>query len=142
MTMPMPRTCHETRIPAAARVTDGDDRILPYWHLRLLGVVLGLVAAGCATLPAHSPKPGPTIVRISAFKFVPEEITVSARDSIVWVNDDAFEHTSTADNGAWASPELSRGARYTLIAPAPGRYTYHCAAHPEMTGVLQVRLEE
>ncbi|HEX7939623.1 MAG TPA: cupredoxin domain-containing protein [Gemmatimonadaceae bacterium] len=132
-------------MPAAARVTDGAARRgLPYWHLGAMGALLALAAAtGCATLHARSsPRPGPATVHISAFKFVPEEITVSSRDSIVWVNDDALEHTSTADNGAWASPELSKGARYTLIAPAPGRYTYHCAAHPEMTGVLHVRLEE
>jgi plastocyanin len=83
-----------------------------------------------------------TIVHVSGFKFVPAEITVGARDSIVWVNDDAFAHTTTADNGAWASAELVKGGRFALIAPAPGRYTYHCAAHPAMTGVLQVRLEE
>ena len=82
------------------------------------------------------------VIRISAFKFAPAEVSVGARDSIVWVNDDAFAHTSTADNGTWASPEFGKAGRYALIAPAPGRYPYHCAAHPGMKGVLEVRLEE
>jgi len=82
------------------------------------------------------------VVHITGFKFVPAEIAVSARDSIIWVNDDAFGHTTTADNGVWTSPELAKGGRYALIAPAPGRYTYHCAAHPSMKAVLEVRLEE
>lgn len=80
-----------------------------------------------------------TVLRISAFKFAPSAITVSAGDSVVWINDDAFVHTSTADSGAWSSPELAKGGRYALAAPSPGRYTYHCAAHPGMTAVLEVR---
>jgi len=141
--MPLPRTCHTSGTGAANRITAGRTSVLPYWHWGGLcaGAALWAITS-CTTLPARPPRQAPTLVRISAFKFVPEEITVSARDSIVWVNDDAFEHTSTADNGTWASPELPKGARYTLIAPAPGRYTYHCAAHPGMTGVLHVRLEE
>lgn len=109
-----------------------------------LGIV-GLTVAtfGCGGMRARNPVAnGPRIVRITTFTFVPAVLTVSARDSIVWVNDDAFAHTSTADGGAWTSGELSKGGRYSLIAPAPGRYTYHCAAHPGMQAVLEVRLDE
>jgi plastocyanin len=110
---------------------------------RALGVALAVTTLGCAGHRARGSATRPaTTVHIAAFKYAPAEITVSARDSIVWVNDDAFAHTSTADNGTWTSPELAKGARFALIAPAPGRYTYHCAAHPGMKGVLEVRLEE
>ena len=111
---------------------------------RALGVGLAVATLGCAGhrgRGATATRPV-TVVHISGFKFVPEAVTVSARDSIVWVNDDAFAHTSTADNGAWSSAEFPRGGRYALIAPAPGRYAYHCAAHPGMKALLEVRLEE
>jgi plastocyanin len=110
---------------------------------RLLGVVLAATALGCAH-PRHMAGAArqAVVIRISDFKFSPPEIVVAARDSVVWVNDDAFAHTSTADNGTWSSPEFAKGGRYALVAPAPGRYTYHCAAHPGMKAVLEVRLEE
>ena len=111
---------------------------------RALGVVVAVATLGCAGHRGRttgSARPA-TVVRISDFKFAPAEVVVSARDSIIWVNDDAFAHTSTADNGAWSSPEFTKGSRFALVAPAPGRYTYHCAAHPGMKGVLEVRLEE
>ena len=106
-----------------------------------VGLAPALGCAGHRAPPATATRPV-TIVHISDFRFVPAEISVGARDSIVWVNDDAFAHTSTSDGGTWSSTELPKGGRYSLIAPAPGRYTYHCAAHPEMKGVVQVRLEE
>lgn len=111
---------------------------------RALGVVLAVATLGCAGHRARAgTSPRPTVVvHITAFKFVPSDVAVSARDSIVWVNDDSFAHTSTADNGAWSSAEFPKGGRFALIAPAPGRYAYHCAAHPGMRAVLEVRLEE
>ena len=109
-----------------------------------LGVSLTVATLGCAghRVPKGSNARTVTVVHITGFAFAAAQVTVAARDSIVWVNDDAFVHTSTADNGAWASPELPKGGRFGLIAPAPGRYTYHCAAHPGMKAVLEVRLEE
>jgi plastocyanin len=112
---------------------------------RALGVALAAATLGCATHKTRVTSGAVravVMVRVSDFKFAPAEIVVGARDSIVWVNDDAFAHTSTSDNGTWASPEFTKGGRYALIAPAPGRYAYHCAAHPGMKGVLEVRLEE
>ncbi len=110
---------------------------------RALGVVIAVTTLGCAkhTPPAVAGH-GPVVVRIEAFQFAPARILVVARDSVVWVNSDAFAHTSTSDNGTWASPELVQGGRFALVAPAPGLYAYHCAAHPSMTAVLEVRLKE
>lgn len=82
---------------------------------------------------------GTPVVRISGFQFLPREITVAPGDTVVWQNEDAFAHTTTADGGAWSSPEFSVPGRYALVAPTPGRYPYHCAAHPGMRGVLVVR---
>jgi plastocyanin len=105
----------------------------------LIFAALAFSALGCARQRPGSVAQRTTVVRISGFNFAPAHITVSARDSIVWVNDDGFAHTSTADSGAWSSPEFAKGARFSIMAPAPGRYAYHCAAHPSMTAVLEVR---
>jgi len=109
-----------------------------------IATLAALAASGCVAkhrAEAIGARP-PVFIRISDFKFTPAELVVSMRDSVVWVNDDAFAHTTTADNRAWASAELPKGGRFALVAPAPGRYAYHCAAHPTMKAVLEVRLEE
>jgi plastocyanin len=98
---------------------------------------LCLVGLACATL--GMPTRQPHQVRISQFRFAPAELTVSVGDSVVWTNDDALLHTTSADSGAWSSPEMRRGERYVLVAGRTGRFSYHCSAHPVMRGTLVVR---
>ncbi|MEK7401711.1 MAG: plastocyanin/azurin family copper-binding protein [Gemmatimonadota bacterium] len=109
--------------------------------LRALGVVLMLATLGCAGLGARRDG-GPhlvKVVRITGFRFVPADLTVSPGDTVIWENEDSFAHTTTADSGSWSSAELARSQRHAIVAPAPGRYPYHCAAHPGMKAVLEVR---
>jgi plastocyanin len=77
-------------------------------------------------------------VRISEFRFLPAELTVARGDTLVWTNQDAFLHTTTADSGAWSSAELQRGGRFAFVASRAGRFRYHCAAHPVMQGTIIV----
>ena len=99
--------------------------------------VLGL---GCVTAAVQNPTPKTQHpISISQFRFAPAELTVSVGDSVAWSNGDSFPHTTTADSGAWSSPELSSGSRYVFVAKRAGRYSYHCAAHPVMRGMLVVR---
>ena len=102
--------------------------------------MLGLVLSVCLSfgLP-RAQGPTPRIITIADFKFAPAELTVSVGDTIVWSNGDAFRHTTTADSGAWASPELGKGERFVLASLSPGRFPYHCAAHPLMRGTVVVR---
>jgi plastocyanin len=54
-------------------------------------------------------------------------------------------HTVTADDTAHAgdpaytSDTLVSGQRFTHTFLTPGDYTYHCAIHPEMKGIVIVR---
>lgn len=81
----------------------------------------------------------PRAIRISGFQFAPAELTVSRGDTVAWINDDAFVHTTAADSGAWTSSELGRGQRFDFVASNAGRFPYHCAAHPVMRAILVVR---
>jgi len=81
----------------------------------------------------------PKAIRISGFQFAPAELTVSPGDTVAWINDDTFVHTTAADSGAWTSPELGRGQRFVFAAANAGRFPYHCAAHPVMRATLVVR---
>lgn len=108
----------------------------------------GLIALGCVlgTSGASTPAaPAPLAARaalgrvaIEHFAFAPPDVRVTVGDSVVWVNNDAFGHTTTADSAAWSSPELGRGQRFLFVTTRPGRFPYHCAAHPVMRGALIV----
>ena len=100
----------------------------------------GVGLSACLVWRAPSqPRPSSTTVTISQFAFAPAEITLARGDTVVWTNKDAFLHTTTADSGAWASPDLQRGGRFVYVAGRAGRYTYHCAAHPVMQATVVVR---
>ena len=74
-------------------------------------------------------------VRITHAKFVPQEITVAAGDTITWINDDEDAHSVTADDGSFDShpdcresnPDrcLAAGKSWTRTFSQPGRYPYH-----------------
>jgi plastocyanin len=116
----------------------------PVWRSLLVGLLLGSVAT-CQPLrnaepaiPGEPDRPEPHIVRIFGFQFSPAEQRVGLGDTVMWLNEDPFAHTTTADSGAWTSPELKRNQRYAFIPRRSGRFPYHCAAHPGMKGVLIV----
>lgn len=107
---------------------------------RLLAFGLAALAlAGCSARRAANAEPREHIVRLSAFRFVPAELTISAGDRVTWVNDDRFIHTTTADNDEWTSADIPPRGRFTAPVLTAGRYPYHCSAHPTMRGLLTVR---
>ena len=82
------------------------------------------------------------VIEIQDFAFAPRELSLTVGDTVVWVNKDSFMHTSTSDSTAWSSPDLSPGDRFEFVVGAPGRFAYHCAAHPVMHGTLSVKEPE
>lgn len=106
---------------------------------RLLAVCgLWVVVVACLRVP-RSTNHQPRTVDITGFAFRPGELTVSAGDTVVWTNGDALPHTTSADSGAWSSPELGPGERFRFVATRAGRFPYHCSAHPVMRATLVVR---
>jgi plastocyanin len=85
--------------------------------------------------------PGVTDVSIVDFAFQPQVITISAGSSVRWINTGLYTHTSTSDVSSlevWDSGNLNPGEVFTKTFNAPGIYTYHCAIHSSMTGVVTV----
>ena len=108
------------------------------------GLVLGVTAllSGCIgrTSTNGVARPSTTwVVHIKDFRFQPAQLTVNVGDLVVWVNDDAFRHSATADNVAWASGELEREKRWSWMPEHPGQHQYHCSAHPTMRATLTVQ---
>ena len=107
--------------------------------------VVGLT--GCGSTPASTPAAsvsatsGPIAVSIHDFSFGPPSITVHAGTIVTWTNHDPqpTHHTASADGGAFTTGSLAPGQSGAFTFTTPGRYTYHCAIHTYMTGVIVVQ---
>lgn len=102
--------------------------------------------AGCGETSSAGPAgcgagDGATVtVEIAEFAFEPDPLAVDACDSVVWSNEDEQAHTSTGDGDQrWSTGNLAAGATSTPVRfETAGTYTYRCALHPFMTGVVEV----
>lgn len=86
---------------------------------------------------------GPQLVEVTQheYAFAPDTITISAGDTVRWVNRGAIWHNATADDGAWASPlMMASGDEYSHTFATAGTFGYRCTLHATMgqTGVVVV----
>jgi plastocyanin len=91
--------------------------------------------------PGTAPKPGPAAatrgtVRMAGRAFSPATLTIAAGGSVAFQNDDDRAHTATGD--AIDSGILEPGRTYAKTFPSPGRFSFLCLLHPEMTGTVVV----
>ena len=79
-----------------------------------------------------------TQVIIASFQFTPATLTVAAGTTVTWTNNDSLTHTVTANDGSFDSSNLKPGQQFSYTFNTPGTYSYHCALHPFMSGVVVV----
>jgi plastocyanin len=75
---------------------------------------------------------------LTRWHFDPAAITVPAGTTVVWFNKGKEDHSVTADDKSFDSGLKPRGASFSRAFPRPGKYKYHCAPHPWMTGTVEV----
>src|SRR5690348_40271 len=98
-----------------------------------------IAASGAGATASSTASPVTTkTVAISDYSFKPATITVAPGTRIVWTNKDDDPHTVTGDDGSFDSKGLGQGDTYGRLFSKPGRYAYHCSAHPFMKGVVIV----
>jgi plastocyanin len=73
-------------------------------------------------------------VLIDNLAFTPDEITITAGDSIVWIMQDGgtFHFVVEGDPGGapdFDSPRLDVGDDWIYTFDTPGEYVYHCSNH-------------
>jgi plastocyanin len=96
--------------------------------------------AACV-IPVDALARGDALVVIHRQAFVPDTLRLRSGRSVTWVNceaDGSEAHTSTADDGAWASPLLRAGDSWSVAFPAAGTHAYTCLPHPFMRAVVIV----
>ncbi len=105
-----------------------------------------VLGAGLAVLVSckstTSPGCSGTCVTIQDFAFSPAMLTIKAGTTVTWTNKDPETHTVTADGGSsgtWDSGNLVTGSAFTYKFQVFGKYTYHCAIHPTMQGMIFVK---
>jgi plastocyanin len=115
---------------------------MPRVNIRSTLLVSAVVAAttlGFAIdIAAGEPPPTHHTVVIEAMRFDPQELTVKAGDTVVWVNHDPFPHTVSATGRQFDSHDIATGASWKYVARKGGNFAYVCSLHPNMPGMLHV----
>jgi plastocyanin len=79
-------------------------------------------------------------IEITAFEFVPKQLSVKVGDTVTWVNKDIVPHNVYNNTSKKAiSPDLATGERFSYTVPAfktPLTLDYFCNFHPSMLGKL------
>ena len=98
------------------------------------------VAALCFVLAAAS-QPGAVAIFIDDFAFTPADITIAPGTTVTWTNHDDMPHTISAVSrpGGFASSALNTSETFSYRFDQAGRFSYFCALHPRMQGVVTVR---
>jgi plastocyanin len=78
-------------------------------------------------------------VEIRSFAFRPARLVVSPGTRVVWTNRDGDPHTVTSRTRAFASDALDTAGSFRFVFGRAGTYSYYCAIHPYMHGVVVVR---
>jgi plastocyanin len=81
---------------------------------------------------------GQSAVEIKDYAFQMPVITVAAGTAVTFTNHDDDPHTVTADDKSFDSKGLGNGDSWKHTFSKPGKYTYHCSAHPFMRGTIIV----
>jgi plastocyanin len=80
----------------------------------------------------------PSSVTIADFAFAPPTVTVPLGTTVTWTNADPLGHSVVAGDGSFVSDTLDSGATFQFTFDAPGRFTYICGIHREMSGTVTV----
>ena len=70
----------------------------------------------------------------------PVNVTTCQAQTIVFQNNDIYDHTATGLTGPPATGDIPPGANSSAQPfPGPGTYQYHCDFHPNETGTVTIQ---
>lgn len=81
---------------------------------------------------------GKNTVTIQNMTFSPATLTIKAGESVIWTNNDSFDHTATASDGSFDTGAIGSGTSKSVTFTKAGTYAYHCNIHPNMTAKIIV----
>jgi plastocyanin len=98
-------------------------------------VMLAALAVGAAPASAATTK----TVKVFGSSFSPKSVTITAGDTIRWVNKDNDNHQIYADHGQFVSAILKPNQSFSFTFRAAGTYTYKDELHPKIRGTVVVK---
>jgi plastocyanin/uncharacterized membrane protein YozB (DUF420 family) len=72
-------------------------------------------------------------VKISNFKFEPQDVTIPAGTTVEWL-DETGRHTVEADDGSFKSEAMTAGGRFEHKFETSGSFPYYCGYHGDKHG--------
>ena len=104
---------------------------------RLRRALAGLTALANA-LAASAPLAAETLhISIADLAFAPRELSAKVGDTVEWSNDDILLHSAT-DRAQSFDLVIEPGQKAQLALKNPGKLSYYCRYHPNMTGEITV----
>jgi plastocyanin len=113
-------------------------------HPEMIGTI-AVKGAGGTPPPPPAPTTAPPPVtakgdiQITDFDYAPRSITITAGQSLTFVNSGAARHSATARDGSFDTGLLPRGQSATRTFGTPGTFLYFCTLHANMTGTILVQ---
>ncbi len=104
----------------------------------LAGPAASQHAGGGEHDPGQPPAGATNRVSIGFDSLRPATLDIIRGESVTWKNDSARVHTATADDEAFDSGRLGRGASFTHQFKDDVEIAYHCTLHPTIRGVVAV----
>src|SRR5215218_2651120 len=78
-------------------------------------------------------------VKMTATAFSPKTLTINVGDTVTWTNAGATNRQLVANNGIFASGLLKPGQSYSFVFKGAGKFGYHDALKPSLTGTVTVK---
>jgi plastocyanin len=88
---------------------------------------------------AHASAATTKTVKVYGSAFSPKTVTITAGDTIRWVNRDNDNHQIYADHGEFVSAILKPNQSFSFTFRAAGTYTYKDELHPRIRGTVVVK---
>jgi plastocyanin len=99
-----------------------------------------LALAAVATLVVAGPAGAATkTVHIYSASFSPKTATITAGDTVTWINNDNANHQVLAEHGQFASAIVRPKQTFSFTFRAAGTYTYEDELHPKSKGTIVVK---
>lgn len=71
--------------------------------------------------------------------FNPDVLTIKKGETVMWANNDSYDHTVTGMKSEFVSGPLGSGGTFTHVFNESGAYQYRCNIHTYMTGEIIVQ---
>ena len=110
-----------------------------------VAIVAGSAEKRAAVVATSAPTSAPSAkVTIDNFSFTPAELTITAGQTVTWINHDDVPHTviSRKPDRSLKSDALDTDETYKHTFATAGTYDYFCSVHPHMTGRVIVKPAE